>query len=318
MARPQPRQDSRPSPRGTSGHPRRPLGGGRDPDTAQAADRAGAEAKDKSKKGLTAAARLGYAARGLVYLMVGVLAFMAAFGLAGGGQTTGAKGAIQAFLGLPGGPWLVGAVAVGLFGFALWRLIAAAMDADRHGSGAKGIALRVGMAVSGVLHGVLGLYAASLIWAIPSAGGGGDGGDGQGSGGYTAQLMAEPWGRWVIAGFGVIAIGVAAAQVIKAVKKTYRRNLHGSVLSKGWLDPVARFGLTAKAVTLALVGVFLLGAVFAFAPGNAQRAGLPQALQWVQGQPWGQWLLGLVALGLVCFGLYGLIQARYRIIPDPT
>lgn len=285
---------------------------------------AAGDAKSGGKKGLMVGARLGYAARGAVYIMVGVLAFLAAFNL-GGGQTTGARGAIQAILDLPFGAILVGAVAVGLGGFALWRLVAAAADAGRHGRSGKGIAIRVGMAFSGLIHGVLALYAGALVWGTPTAsqvasGGGGGGGGGAasgGGGGYTAQLMAQPWGPWVIAGFGVIAIGVAIAQINKAVKRKYRRNLEGLVLGKGWLDPVARFGLSAKAFTLALIGLFLIGAVWIGGPGSAQSAGLPAALAWVQGQPWGQWLLGLLALGLISFGAYGLIQARYRIIPDP-
>lgn len=261
--------------------------------------------------GLTALARAGYAARGIVYLVVGVLALLTAvhaLGVSTGGAsggTAGTKGALQVVLGLPAGPWLVGAMAAGLLGFTIWRLVQGFGDADSHGRDAKGIVIRGGLIVSGLIHLGLAVYAASLLW---SAGGGG------GTPGWSAWLARQWWGSGVIAAFGLFAMGVAAAQVRKAVRKTYRKTLRPSAAAP-WIDGIARFGLGAKALVLGMVGVFLVAAAFGW--GSAGAAGLSQVLSTLLAQPYGAWLLGVTAAGLGAFGVYGLVQAWYRIIPTP-
>lgn len=287
--------------------------------TAQNAGReAGRQAERHGRRGLTLLARAGYLARGIVYITVGVLALLTAIqglGMSTGGAeggTTGARGALRALFDLPGGTWLVGAIAAGLFGYTLWRLVQGLADADNHGTDGKGLVVRTGLVASGLIHGVLAIYAASLVWIFAGSAGGGGGG---GSEGATAWLMQQPWGRWVIAALGLIAIGVAASQVGKAVKRKYRDHLEPRIQDAGWLDPVARFGLTAKAVTLVLIGVFLISA--AFGSGSAQSAGLPEALATLRAQPYGAYLLGVVAAGLIAFGVYGVVEARYRVIRQP-
>lgn len=282
------------------------------------ADAAGRKAEEGGRAGLVYAARAGYAARGVVYLVVGALAFMATVQGFGGGETTGARGAIQQIFSLPGGTWLVGAMAVGLFGFTLWRLVQGLADVDHHGADAKGMAVRAGMVGSGLVNGALAVYAASLVWtfATTMSGGGGGGGSGGGSAGATAWLMGRTWGMWLIVAFGVIAWGVAVALVVKAVQRKYRRNLDPRVAGEGWVDGIARFGLCAKALVLALIGFFLVMAGLSGDTSQAQQ-GLPAALTTLRQQPYGAWLLGLTAAGLVAFGIYGLVQARYRIIRQP-
>lgn len=278
---------------------------------------AGRKAEEGGRQGIVFAARAGYTARGIVYITVGILALLAAvqgLGMNSGGasgQTTGTKGAIQQLLDLPAGPWLVGAIAVGLAGYTLWRLIQGLADVDGHGTDTKGLAIRAGLIGSGVLHAALAAYAASLVWGTPGGGSGGGGG----SDGWTAWLLGRTWGQWLIAAFGVVAWGAAIANIVKAVKRKYRDHLHGSVQQAGWLDPVARFGLCAKAVTLTLIGLFLISAAMGYSSG--QNTGLPTALATLRSQPYGAWLLGLVAAGLVSFGLYGLIEARWRTIRQP-
>lgn len=282
------------------------------------ADAAGRKAEEGGRTGLVYAARAGYAARGIVYLFIGALAFMAAVQGFGSGETTGARGAIQQIFSLPGGTWLVGAMAVGLLGFTLWRLVQGFADVDYHGADAKGMAVRAGMIGSGVVNGALAVYAASLVWTFVAtmSGGGGGGGSGGGSAGATAWLMGRTWGMWLIVAFGVIAWGVAVALVVKAVQRKYRRNLDPRVAGEAWVDGIARFGLCAKALVLALIGSFLVLAGLSGDTSQAQQ-GLPAALTTLRQQPYGAWLLGLTAAGLVAFGIYGLVQARYRIIRQP-
>ncbi|HEV2129901.1 MAG TPA: DUF1206 domain-containing protein, partial [Longimicrobiaceae bacterium] len=123
-------------------------------------------------------ARLGYAAKGVVYLIVGGLAAQAALG--SGGQTTGSEGALSTILRQPLGQVLLGAVAVGLAGYALWRFVQAALDPEHRGTDAKGIAIRLGYAISGVIHAGLAIEAARMV--LGNGGGSGQGGGG-GAGG---------------------------------------------------------------------------------------------------------------------------------------
>src|SRR5688500_9134970 len=105
-------------------------------------------------------ARAGYLAKGVVYLLIGILAFQAAAGA--GGAVTGPEGALLAILRQPAGRLLLGITAVGLSGYAVWRLFCAAFDPEHHDKDAKRLFVRVGYAGSGLAHGALALQAARL------------------------------------------------------------------------------------------------------------------------------------------------------------
>ena len=113
-------------------------------------------------RGVVWPARAGYAARGVVYLIVGFFAALSALGRA---DTMGSEGALRTILGQPYGRALVWLMIVGLAGFALWRVVQAMMDTDRHGRDAKGLAVRAGLVGSAVGYGSLGLFAIGLVTA---------------------------------------------------------------------------------------------------------------------------------------------------------
>lgn len=254
--------------------------------------------------GVETLARLGYAAKGVVYMIVGVLAVQAALG--DGGQTTGGEGALRTVAHQPFGQVLLWLLGVGLVGYALWRFIQAALDPESRGTDASRIAARVGFAASGIVHGGLALYAFGL-----ATGNGGDGGGGAQS--LTAKVLANPFGAWVVglAGLAVIAYGIKAAH--SAYTRGYRRKLaFGSLDARArtWVDRAGRLGLSARAVVFTLIGGFLIRAAVQSDPSEAR--GLEGALDTLAAQPYGPWLLALVAVGLVCYGIYSLVKARYR------
>ncbi|HEX9945565.1 MAG TPA: DUF1206 domain-containing protein [Thermoanaerobaculia bacterium] len=250
-------------------------------------------------------ARLGFAARGVVYALIGILAVQTAFGARGPRQTD-TRSALQmvaqqsrALL------WLL---ALGLFGYALWRVIQGVLDPENKGSDAKGLAVRAGIVISGLIYGGLAVAAARM-----ASGSGDAGAAGGGTQEWTAELMTKPFGRWLVAIAGICIIGSGLGQIWRGWSEKFRENLKLQEM-----DPTeqrlavqsGKVGLIARGVVFLLSGWFLLQAALKFDPSEAQ--GLGGALEALARQPHGPWLLGLVALGLIAFGAYSILLARYR------
>jgi hypothetical protein len=245
-------------------------------------------------------ARAGYAGRGLVYVIVGLFAGLAAFGRS---DAKGAKSALESLLAQPFGAVLVAAVAVGLVCIGVWRFVQAARDADRHGAGPKGLAIRSGLALGGVSYLALAFATVALL-----AGFGGAGGDA--SGRWLAALHGAGLASLAIYGVVLVLAAVGIAHVVKGVRSGFEKYLRADEATMRWLRPVARFGLVARGV------VFLIVAGLVFSGGLAYRAeeqpGLGEALRAVQDLPFGPILLLALALGLAGFGVYSLAEMRYR------
>lgn len=258
-----------------------------------------------ASKGVEWLARLGYSAKGLVYVIVGVLAAMAAFG--GGGRTTGTKGAISKIDSEPFGQILLAIMALGLLGYVVWRLVQAFKDPEHIGSGAGALIKRAAFVISGLIYGTLAVYTVSLLIGS-SSGGGGSSKDSM-----TARLMSHPGGIWAVAAIGAIIIGVGVAQFLRAYKKKFQKAWstgHMRPAELTWATRIARFGLSARGVVFLMTGGFLVIAAWQTNPSKA--TGLNGALDTLASQSYGQWLLGIMALGLICYGLYCFINAVYR------
>ncbi len=244
-------------------------------------------------------ARMGYAAKGVVYTVVGLLALQAALG---GPQATDSSGALRTIVSQPFGRILLGIVALGLVGYVVWRFVAAFLNPE----GEK-TSKRVGYAISGVIHIGLALQAIRLAMGRAS------GGNGDQASHWTAEVMSHPFGRWlvVLGGLGVAGFGIQ--QLYKAYTVELDKQLAlGSISAdaRSWVVRVGRAGLAARGVVFAIVGLFLLLAALQTDPGEAR--GIGDALQTLERQPFGPWVLGLVAIGLVAYGIYELVRARYR------
>jgi Domain of Unknown Function (DUF1206) len=255
-------------------------------------------------------ARSGYAARGVVYLIVGGLAVLAALGQ--GGQATDTRGALTSLLTQPFGDVLLAMVALGLFGYALWRVVQALADVDHHGTDPKGLAIRAGLLASAATHTLLAVFALSLIFGWGSSiGGSGD----SGARNWTAWLLQQPFGRWLVGLIGLAIVGAGIAQVIKGYRARFEKYLQMDDAMLEKVSPVCRFGLIARGAVFVIIGGFLI--VAALELDSAQARGLQGALQTLEQQPYGWILLGIVALGLGAFGVYSLIEAWWRRIDPP-
>ncbi len=251
-------------------------------------------------------ARFGYAAKGVVYIIIGGLAALAAF--TGGGRTTDSRGAFEEILSQSYGKLLLGAVAIGMAAYAIWRIVQAVKDTEDKGSDAKGIARRIGYAAIGVIHIGLAYSAAQLIF--------GSGGESRGDAAskeWTATLLAQPFGQWLVGAVGLGFIAFAVSQFYKAFTAKFREKLKTNEMDKKtetFATRSGQAGLSARGVVFGIIGVFLIQAAL---NSNASEArGLSGALRALEQQSYGQWVLGIVALGLVAYGLYMLVLARYR------
>lgn len=251
-------------------------------------------------------ARTGYAAKGIVYLIVGGFAVAAAVGTGGG--TTDRTGAVRAIYDQPLGKFWLVLVAVGWLGFALWSLLEAWLDPEGEGSGAKGIAARVGYAVVGCSYAGLAITALRLV---AGSGGGGTSSSAQ-TQGWTARLLAHGWGVALVIAAGLVVLGVAAYLFYTAYSARFEKHLAspGNGAIAGWVRRLGRAGYAALGVVFTIIGIFLIAAAVQHNPGEA--IGLDGALRTLARQPLGHVLLGIVALGLFAYGIYSFAEARYR------
>lgn len=243
-------------------------------------------------------ARIGYLARGVVYLVIGGLALIAALGR--GGQTTGSRGALLEVLEQPFGHVMLVALIIGLFCYSTWRIIQAFKDPDNHGSSPKGLVVRGALFVSAVTHAFL------AVWAIPVLiGQGVSAGGGQGEGFLTTDL-----GQVILTAVGVAAIGAGLAHIYKGWTARFERYMEIPGEKIPWARPVCRFGLIARGFVWCLVGWFLIQSSLLFNSGDVK--GMSDALSNLRGSSYGPWLLGVTAIGLFSFGVYSILEAIYR------
>jgi len=266
-----------------------------------AADRAA------GSKWVTWLARLGYAAKGVVYLIIGGLAAKLAIGQ--GGATTDQRGALQTIYEQPFGKFLLAVVAIGLLGFALWSFIQAIYDTEGKGRDAKGIIARIGYAAVGVAYAALAFGAYQLV--------AGTGNVGQSSTtstqDWTTTLLKLPAGVALVVIVGLVVLGVALYLFAKAYTAKFQRRLNLAGVSaqlRKFVIFLGRFGYAALGVVFTIVGFFLIVAAIQYNPQKAK--GLDTALRELLRLPFGPLLLGIVALGLIAYGVYSFAEARYR------
>jgi len=251
--------------------------------------------------------RLGYVVRGLVYGVIGLLAFQVASG--SGGALANQQGAIAAVGSAPEGKVLLYIVLVGLVCYALWGLIRAVADPLHEGNDAKGIARRLGYLVSGISYGLLVPATYGLITAGASAAS--NGAQNAQTQQTTASILSQPWGPWVVALAALIVIGVGLSQIYQGFRRNFNRQfqLAGRTGNeRKWIVRLGRFGTVARGVVFTLVGVFLFMAAYQHDASRAQ--GIDGVLTALLHQPYGPWLLGVVAAGLIAFGIYSAMIRR--------
>jgi hypothetical protein len=253
-------------------------------------------------------ARAGYAAKGIVYIVIGWLAARAAAG--NGGKVTDTSGAVRVIGDGPAGTSVLLVIGIGLLGYMLWRLVSAFTDAERRGDNPSSLAVRTGQVFRGIAYGALGVRALKEIASINA-----QGGQGEQAKHWTARLLGMPFGKFLVMGVGLGIIGYAIYQLYRAFSDKVKKNLdlaEAGPTQATWIVRIGRFGIAARAVVFAMIGVFLLRAANSYDPNKA--GGIGQSLAALASGPYGRIVLGVVALGLAAYGLYQIATARYRFI----
>lgn len=241
-------------------------------------------------------ARLGFLARGIVYMLLGYFALTTA-----GGE--GTASVLQAIEEMPGGAILLTVMAVGLAGYGVFRLATAALDLENAGDGAKGIATRIGQTASGFAHFVFAWIAVTLA---TGNGGGGQGGSGEGEAARTAMTYPGGEALVLVVGIGLLIGGIE--QLIRAWTSKFMRHLEARTPRQ--VEWLGRAGYAARGVVFLIVGWQILRAATGDGTG---RLGFEPALAALQQVGWAY---PLVAFGLILFGLFSLALAVYHRICD--
>ncbi|MAT03843.1 MAG: hypothetical protein CL424_02210 [Acidimicrobiaceae bacterium] len=290
---------------------------GRSPGTDDDVGSDAAEDFIERHPGVVKFARVGWAAKGVVYLLTGFLAFTIAADPHGGGSSGEAdpSGAVSTIARQPYGTILLWLMAIGLFIYAAWRIVTVVLPADL---GGHAILRRVGYSVSAATYIVLGITAVSLATAPGSSGGnGGNGGSGGSQDSQVTQatqtVMEWPAGRWLVGIAGIVVIGVAAYFFHKAYTASFEKEIaHRSIGPFSWkaIRTFGRIGWVGRSVMMALIGVFVTRAAINFDPDEAQ--GLDDSLRKVVDSDVGMVLVLLVALGLTLYGAFCVLTAPAR------
>ena len=270
--------------------------------TARQAEAAGEDVA--RSKHLERVARAGLVARGVVYWLIGILAIKVAFG--SGGDTTDQQGALKTIAGQPFGTVLLVLVAIGLAGYALWRLVRAAIG---HGpeTGEDDAKDRISGVVSGIAYGALCFTAVKILIGSSSSS------SSSKTEKATGGVLDWPLGRYLVIAAGLVVVGVAVDQALKGIKQKFREDAKTEQMSPGVDQAYTAVGVVghlARAVVFALIGWFVIKAAIDYDPDKA--VGLDQALAKLSSSAFGPVVLGIVAAGLIAFACYSVLDARYR------
>lgn len=251
-------------------------------------------------------ARFGYATKGLVYIVVGALATLTAMGL--GGETTDLRGALQEIETKPFGKAALATVAFGLIGYVLWRWVQAFADTDHKGTKLKGILIRIGYFFSGVVYAGLAYTAAKILFDVDEPDSSSETQEK-----WIARVIHMPFGRTLIIIAGACVIGFGLYQIYKGLKAKFRKRLKLGEMNRSkdnWATWSGRIGYASRGVVFCIIGFFVIQAALHFNPDEAK--GIDEVLATLAQNYYGAWALLLVAIGLVAFGFYMLVEARYR------
>lgn len=249
-------------------------------------------------------ARLGFAAKGVVYLVLGLLTVQAALGI--GGKTTDQIGVLRSIGQQPFGRLLLGIMAIGFSGYALWQVVKVFCDPSYGRVNLRSLLLRGGSLISGLIYGGLAVTTVRLLSGLGSLS------SEQRAEWWTARLLFQPYGGWLVVLAGLVIIGLGLYQFYKVRRATFLGELRLETMhqsARQWATRSGRLGHAALGIVMLICGGFLIQAAIDFDPDEA--GGVQQALQALAQHAYSSWLLVAVAAGLIAYGLFTFLLACY-------
>ena len=253
---------------------------------------------------LESLARLGYASKAVIYGIVGILAILTA--ARRGGTVTDTDGALRVVLTQPYGRMLLLVLAVGLLGYAAWRVLDGLVDPDRDGTTAIGLITRFGNALRGCVYGALGVEAFRLLRGLGRS-------NGDQAELWTARILEVPFGDVLVGVTGAIVSVYGVSEVIQSLRGRHDAKLDWSPIPRDVrpaLERISRFGVAVRGGLLSTLGVFLVRAALTHDPNQA--AGSRESMLRLGGVFEGRWFLGVVAAGVIAYAVDQAVHARCR------
>ena len=270
--------------------------------TPGATSASGAAQQAANSDAFNKAARIGFLAKGLVYALIGALSIQVAFGQS---EQTDQQGALQSVAEKPGGSFVLWLMVLGFVGYAVWRFSEAAWGRRDETDEKKRTVKRLGSAANGLIYLGFGILAFRTVTAGSSGG--------STSADVTATVLKWPGGQTMVFVAGLVVIAIAIGLTVRGLKTDFEKHLDTGRMSQTTFKAVRRLGqvgYVARGVVFGLVGIFVCKAAMDYQPDKA--SGFDVALKSIAGAPFGQFLLVLAGLGLICFGAYCVAEARYR------
>ncbi|SKA13268.1 DUF1206 domain-containing protein [Consotaella salsifontis] len=246
-------------------------------------------------------ARGGYGARGLVFLIIGGFAFRAAYA---SGRAMDSKDALQEIFGSPFGTITLAVLAVALTAFVIWRIAQSLFDADHHGTDVKALAIRAGLFASAVTYGALALWTVKHVIGLASSS------DGGSSEGFITKAYEAGFGQAATYLAGAVVACVGLAIIVKGIKAGFLKYMSLPNAHSSWIVPICRIGLIARGITFLVIAFLFVRGAASYSSG--ETPGLSAALEAIASWPFGWALLSAMGLGLIAFGIYGIVEAFFR------
>ena len=247
--------------------------------------------------------RLGYAVHGFLFILIGFLAIQVALG--GRGRFVDHRGAIAAIAAEPFGEILLIVIAVGLIGSILWGILRALLDPYNEGKNLRGVFTRLGYLASSISYGTLLLPTFQYLLRVPVS-------SVEGTEQAAASILTTAWGPWVLSMAGLVVAAVGIAQFIFALQKKFGMQFDRYQLTErqeAFIRHIGRFGYAARGAVFVEIGILVIYAARTFDPEKVD--GIDGALLLLAQQPYGTVLLGIIAAGLMSFGVYSLLGAAW-------
>ena len=257
--------------------------------------------------------RIGYATKGIVYLLIGMFAMLAVFGQRGG-EATDRMGIMQNIAESRFGFWGLVLLGLGLLSYAIWQVIRGLADVDNKGRTLKGIGTRAAYIGIGLSYFVAAISVGAFLLRQRQTL------ESDATRTLTARVLTQSWGNFLIAGIGAGIAGFAVYLLYQAYSAKFKKYLDLHVIPadrRGLFIRFDRIGYGIRGVVFAIIAFFFFRA--ATSDNSGEIKDFDEALTTIAQQTYGTWLLAIVALGLIAYGLYALVESRYRsFYPEET